>query len=102
MSGFHVEVAALKADANRMNEAGSAAAKAQAYVAGKLTLGDGGYLFSNVNDRHKDVMAALTAGYEHLSKLLTASAGELVKTADNYASIDQAAAEHLDSVYPGN
>ncbi|RJQ77596.1 hypothetical protein D5S17_14275 [Pseudonocardiaceae bacterium YIM PH 21723] len=83
-----------------MADTAAAASKAQEYASGKLVLGDGHQLFATVKKGHSAVVDALTESYKHLSNLLAASAGELVKTADVYQSIDQAHAEQLDSIYP--
>lgn len=88
--GFGAALAGLTDDADRANS----------YAKDALGIGyDKGRMFFTVVETATSVREALTANYQHLAKLIDASATEIDKTATTYRDTDAAAAARLDATY---
>ena len=76
------------------------ASRADTYARDALGIGyKDGRMFFTVVETATSVREALTANYQHLARIIDASATEVETAASNYRDTDQASAARLDATY---
>ena len=96
---FRVIPSEIKDFATDLDELSAASAKAASYATHVKPNASGGSAFVRLLNSTTDVKPAIEAFFEHLQKLSTMSADELVATAKHYEDIDAEQAALADQAY---